>query len=79
MGSPRGPFGHVLVGLSGHERASGFVAAELGDVHDVQHRVDLAVAADVKSMAAGPAVALPLGDGQRGGTAPAGDVSRPSR
>src|SRR5881628_1435493 len=74
MRSARGPFGHVLADLSGHEGASGLVTADLGDVHDVQNRVDLAVAADVEPVATCPTVALAGGDGQRSGTAPAGEL-----
>lgn len=51
-------FGHVCADLYGHEGTSRIMAADLGDVHDVQYGVDLPVTAAARPVAAGPTVAL---------------------
>jgi len=75
VGSPSGSFGLVLCRSAGHVCLGFGVAAGLGDVDDVQHGVDPAVAAEVEAVAPRWTVALSGGHRDRGNAAPAGEAS----
>ena len=50
------------------------MAADLGDVHGVQDRVDLPIPGQIETVTDGVAAALAGGRGDGGGAAPAGDL-----
>src|SRR5215218_7036399 len=64
--------GLVLGALAAQVVLGGLVAARLGDVHGMQHRVDAAVAAQIEPVPLGLTVTLPGGNRHRGCAAPAG-------
>lgn len=73
VGSPSGSFGLVLCHSPGHVCLGFGVAAGLGDVDDVQHGVDSAVAAEVEAVVPRGPVALAGGHCDRRDAAPAGE------